>query len=389
MSYIMRKILNFLVVLSAGFTIGWYGHSFWQGLSTYDRQQLISAFDTSEPSKSAASQVSSDQDSNMLAFRSALHVRDNQLIISSYHALVYNHPEMQAEANIRLREYLQEELNAKRFLYLIPLLEEFLKTYPHEISAWNILVESYLQTGDKRQAILTLYKLETNLDDYEAIEKVKSRIKLLVQAYDQQLLQNNLLPQLLKFYEELSFIDESNYSYLFRRAELFAQLKDYTQALSLLDYLQSDSKWGAAAKRLKDKINEKMRAKEGILLTRHGEHFIVPVELDSQHKLSLLIDTGASLSVISKASFQNLSGGNIAQYQNQVRMNTAGGQVIAPVYRFKSITIAGRKLNDINVAVVDMPQSNAYQGLLGMNFLKFFQFEIDQEQSLLFLDPKH
>ncbi|MBU2710850.1 retropepsin-like aspartic protease [Zooshikella harenae] len=385
----MNKILNFLVVLSAGITIGWYGHVLWQELNEYDRQQLISAFDISQVIESEPIQVPSPQTPYWQALQDALLAKDNQLIITSYHALVQSNPVMQQDADILLREYFQGELDAKRFVYLIPLLENLLQIYPQDITTWNILIESYLQSADIRQAIFTLYKLESNLDDYEDIEKVKSRIKLLVQAYDQQLLEDNQVTQLLKFYEELSFIDESNYSYLFRRAELFAQLKDYTQALSLLDYLQSDLKWGAAAKRLKDIILEKMRAKEGILLTRHGEHFIVPVELNGQYKLNLLIDTGASLSVISRGFFQNVIGNNVAHYQSQVRMNTANGQVIAPVYRFKNISIAGRKVNDIDVAVVDMPESSVYQGLLGMNFLKFFQFEMNQEQSLLFLDPKH
>ncbi|MGI0120052.1 retroviral-like aspartic protease family protein [Zooshikella sp. RANM57] len=385
----MNKILNFLVVLSAGVTIGWYGHVLWQELNEYDRQQLISTFDIRQVIETEPVQTPSLQASYWRAFQDALLTKDSQLIINSYHALVLSNPVMQQDADILLREYLQGEFNAKRFVYLIPLLEALLKNYPQDITTWNILIESYLQSADIRQAIFTLYKLESNLDNYEAIEKVKSRIKLLVQAYDQQLIEDNQVTQLLKFYEELSFIDESNYSYLFRRAELFAQLKDYSQALSLLDYLQSDYKWGAAAKRLKDKILEKMRAKDGILLTRHGEHFIVPVELNSQYKLNLLIDTGASLSVISRAFFQNVIGNNVAHYQSQVRMNTANGQVIAPVYRFKTISIAGRQVKDIDVAMVDMPESNAYQGLLGMNFLKFFQFEMDQEQSLLFLDPKH
>ena len=70
-------------------------------------------------------------------------------------------------------------------------------------------------------------------------------------------------------------------------------------------------------------------------------------------------------------------------------INTAGGKVRAPIYRFASFQIDGFRVKDIQFVV--MPRIHGEKnsvGLLGMNFLSRFDFQIDQQQNLLILSPQ-
>ncbi|MEW5248551.1 retropepsin-like aspartic protease family protein [Microbulbifer sp. 2201CG32-9] len=142
------------------------------------------------------------------------------------------------------------------------------------------------------------------------------------------------------------------------------------------------------AQQLKTKIFNKLKAKEGIALRKVNGHFIASGVLGGRHKVELLIDTGATLSVISSQFFQQLNANYQPEFLSKTVMNTANGQVVVPVYRFDQFSIDGRVINDIEFAVMSLPGVEESQGLLGMNYLKNFRFNIDQENSLLFLDLK-
>ena len=57
-------------------------------------------------------------------------------------------------------------------------------------------------------------------------------------------------------------------------------------------------------------------------------------------------------------------------------------------YRFERFEIDDFYLNDVNFVIIDLDNMTNYHGLLGMNFLKKFKFQIDQEEALLILSPK-
>ena len=70
-------------------------------------------------------------------------------------------------------------------------------------------------------------------------------------------------------------------------------------------------------------------------------------------------------------------------------IDTAGGIVEAPIYRFESFAIGEYRVRDIEFVVMALSQNNgASQGLLGMNFLKYFAFNLDQDKQHLILQPR-
>ncbi|UAA40802.1 aspartyl protease family protein [Paraneptunicella aestuarii] len=62
------------------------------------------------------------------------------------------------------------------------------------------------------------------------------------------------------------------------------------------------------------------------------------------------------------------------------------GNLVAPVYRFSSLSIGNSYVDDIAIVVLPLENMDS-DGLLGMNFLRAFRFEIDQAQDMLILAP--
>ncbi len=74
------------------------------------------------------------------------------------------------------------------------------------------------------------------------------------------------------------------------------------------------------------------------------------------------------------------------RYQDTGRtgvFNTANGLVRAPVYKLDALLVGDWQVSQLEIGVLDLGGSPAIDGLLGMNFLRHFQFFIDQNEALL------
>jgi len=122
-----------------------------------------------------------------------------------------------------------------------------------------------------------------------------------------------------------------------------------------------------------------------VSLTSLGDHFIAPIKL-GRYQANLMIDTGASTTVITTEKFRTLNRRFAREYIGTFTVNTAGGQVAAPIFQFKQVFIGGFRIDDVAVVVLDMPDFSFADGLLGMNLLRQFDFKIDQKNQQLLLN---
>lgn len=123
---------------------------------------------------------------------------------------------------------------------------------------------------------------------------------------------------------------------------------------------------------------------QSIALLRHGAHFLVKSKVNNTG-LKLLIDTGATTTSISEDVLDKIKRGGEYRLLGNYTINTAAGQIEAPVYRIKSLQVGDYQVT--NLAIIVLPNSNlgGANGLLGMNFLREFEFRIDQQKSRLYL----
>ncbi|MCJ8273073.1 MAG: retroviral-like aspartic protease family protein, partial [Psychrosphaera sp.] len=116
-------------------------------------------------------------------------------------------------------------------------------------------------------------------------------------------------------------------------------------------------------------------------------HYLVSGLINETNDIKLMIDTGASLSVLTQARFDEIENWTSPLYMGDTLLNTAGGQINAPIYQFERYQINDFYVDKISFVIIDLENMTDYHGLLGMNFLKQFKFEIDQQNNLLILSP--
>lgn len=122
-------------------------------------------------------------------------------------------------------------------------------------------------------------------------------------------------------------------------------------------------------------------------LQQVGHLFVVTVKLNGEQDAQLIVDTGASHSVVSRRLASQL-GLYSDVTLGSVTMNTVGGSVQAPLVRIKSIRLAEAEVRDSVVVVHDLPDSpGSVEGLLGLSALREFQVTLDPTKKVLSLQP--
>jgi len=135
-------------------------------------------------------------------------------------------------------------------------------------------------------------------------------------------------------------------------------------------------------------LSQQQRAQEGIALHSVMGQFVVRVVFDEAVALDLMIDTGATVTALSREAVATLHQYGVLQdTQQQVQVNTANGVVMSPLYQVGRMRVGDWEMRDVELLQVNLG-SQEVDGLLGMNFLGQFAFSIDQQQALLYLDSK-
>ncbi len=113
------------------------------------------------------------------------------------------------------------------------------------------------------------------------------------------------------------------------------------------------------------------------------------VLLNNTLKTKLILDTGASFTMISKATARKL---NIRTNGVQtVKIMTGSGYINAPLVKIPEIEVKGLIVRNVDAIVADLPvhtsgDSHEIAGLLGLSFLENFRISIDRANNLVVLE---
>ena len=116
-----------------------------------------------------------------------------------------------------------------------------------------------------------------------------------------------------------------------------------------------------------------------------GNQYLVNLTINRSDDVKLLIDTGASITTLSRAAFESLNSFDEAEKRDRRAFRTAGGVVMGTVYSFPEVSLGAYLMKNIQIAVLDFDTNREIDGLLGMNVLEQFRFQIDQENTRLIL----
>lgn len=116
-----------------------------------------------------------------------------------------------------------------------------------------------------------------------------------------------------------------------------------------------------------------------------GNVAVVQARINDSAYVNLIVDTGASNTMISSAVARDL-GIDLEAAHPTAMFQTANGIISAPTVTLDSIEVQGMEVRGLTVSVQDI--SPEVSGLLGLDFLQHFRMDIDHQNALLHLEKK-
>ena len=259
----------------------------------------------------------------------------------------------------------------------------FLEHFYFDADVMQMQAAAYLKTQQPFAAIKTLYQLKTHLTSTAEANKLTDTLHTWVQDYLQTLLQKKQWTDLLTLYNYLVIAEPNHAEYFFGQANIFVEVQDYQNAKLALAHVYDDPTLGTAATKLAARIARIQQGQVSIPLIKAGGNYTLKATLDNRFDMDMMIDTGASISALSRKTFTDIASNSAPVFVDTVKVSTANGVVLAERYRFTNITLQNLTASNVDFLVMDdLPEGH---GLLGMNILNRFSFEIDQQNSALLL----
>ncbi|MCF2948579.1 retroviral-like aspartic protease family protein [Paraglaciecola aquimarina] len=305
-----------------------------------------------------------------------------------------NREELLRQANLWLQE---KNINA-----LSSLLIRYLKKHPQDMDFLLIEAKLKVETGLLSDAIIHYYGLLRQSMTPTQQTEIEQQILKLASTTINQLKNTYSWDVLAEFVEPLVQIDPENRLYILSLARAYAEQFQALLMENILAALPFDDPAANAIRRIitiqqarlenpntdsgpTDKQTAIAEFGRSVQLTQFGDQFVVKALL-SNNQVDLLIDTGASITAVSKQFYDNLSNRYKRNFLGRFSVSTANGTVRAPIYQFRDLVINHVKVENISIVVLPMSSLQNANGLLGMNFLREFDFKIDQRQALMFIE---
>ncbi len=304
---------------------------------------------------------------------------------------VTNRAELLAQANLWFEE--------KNLITLGTFLQRYLKQYPQDMDFLLIEAKLKVETTLLSDAIAHYYDLLRKPMTAAQQSAIELQIEQLSKSTIEQLRRNYSWDILAMFVEPLLQLEPNNRLYILSLAMAYAELFQEGLMENVLASLKFDDPDAQAIRKIiaaqqaipnEEKIDNldtgATTANLGrpVPLKQFGNQYVVEAKLSS-NPVALLIDTGASVTAISKKYFNNLSNRYKVNYLGRFSIGTAGGSIMARMYQFQELTINHVTVQNLPVVILPMQSIANADGLLGMNFLREFDFKIDQRQSVMFI----
>lgn len=285
---------------------------------------------------------------------------------------------------VQVKAWIKDE----QLPYATGFIESALHYQPYAKDFLELNALLLLAQNNPLEAISTYIEIHQNSFELTEQDQFASKIESiaddLLQQYSEAQRWSDAIELLLTLATEFPHKDR----YLLRLAQAYIEQQEYENALAILRQFEHDPDYQRQVTELLQQIANAQSEITAIPLTRIGNHFLVSGQFEPNQSVKLMIDTGASMSVITQRHFEQLANWLYPTYIRDSEFSTAGGIVNAPIYQFAQFEIGGFVVAPIEFAVLDMPNFTKGDGLLGMNFLQHFQFQINQSAETLSLEPQ-
>lgn len=409
----MKPLVVSMCLVLSGATAGWFLRDLTHERNLFLAQEPAASLDlavaTSAPIQhSAATETNSaivlSPPQSSVSITSPMPASFADLLKSGeyYQAIGYYETAVQIEGGDQLPlkaelvNYLRARIQGCADGAFIELVQLWLQAYYADIDVLLMLAENQSFCGSPEEAARTLQIANTYALNPGERASVAAGVARLVAATDKQLSRQKDWIELLGFYEFLEATDLATSTSQLSRASLYARIGETQRSRELLLALRENDdrinvEWTAALNRQLANVSEQplsdTRPQHEIALTRRGNHYNVSASINGGNPLALVIDTGASITTLSRESFSKMDTGQ-ARYLGTQLFNTANGVTQGEIYRVDSIRLGEIDIPNPKIAVLDFEPSAGLDGLLGMNVLQRYRFEIDQDKDILYMSPR-
>lgn len=382
----MRRLISRLTLLSVGLVLGWIAHEVYAPTSDGARDTAaVPSAGTASNANDSMSRPTDDVAANTLrVYLDAGRYPDAVQWLVTAHAAGPMNPALEQDV-LALEEHISALAGAGRGAQAHALLDDILAVLPAFIDARWMLAQLQIEEKQYEKSVDTLYSGRSYVATLDDLQRIERQIKQTVSTSHGQLVACCDAARLAAFYEHLVALDSSRTDYYVALAQAYADGGRLNAATKTLSMVLHDPEVGAQARSLLAKLEGRASDGTQIPLQRHGNQYLVPVLFNDSVELTLLLDTGASMTVLSAAAFDVLRAA--ATPLGERALTTANGKVVAQVFRVSSVAVGGRRVDDVVVAVVDQLDESGLAGLLGMDYLDDFQFSIDRQADALYLMP--
>tara|TARA_R110002073_G_scaffold6938_3_gene40175 strand:- start:1471 stop:2412 length:942 start_codon:yes stop_codon:yes gene_type:complete len=261
---------------------------------------------------------------------------------------------------------------------------------PQPTEFHQLLVETQLLIRAERFEQAFEHLLDLSYLPVGPVEQDEFRRQLaeFVDTYTRALIAINQFRQVDAFYERLTLSLPQYAEYQLQLGKLRIQMGNGDAALSPLAQISNHERYGAEARELINQVEQSVAADislESLPLAGGAGQFIVEASIDGRYPIKLLVDTGAAMTAIDAGVLQMAGYDLNAEQQYFV---TANGVVSAPVVTVGNLSLGRAKLAQLPVGALPLSMPGDVVGLLGMNFLRHYDFRIDQDNRLLILDKR-
>jgi clan AA aspartic protease (TIGR02281 family) len=151
-------------------------------------------------------------------------------------------------------------------------------------------------------------------------------------------------------------------------------------------------KWEAKKKEQQQRIEQQKLAEEEkpkrIEFSKDSQGIIIEATLNNKVKVSLVLDTGASVILLGKGVAEKL-GINPGNMKPDAKITVADGRKVDAKYiTLESVKVVNVEAVKVEAAIIfdEIGDAGFHDGLLGMSFLKRFNFKVDQRDKKLILE---
>ncbi|MBA6409008.1 retroviral-like aspartic protease family protein [Pseudoalteromonas sp. 5Ae-yellow] len=301
--------------------------------------------------------------------------------LSSYEQLKNSNPEsaknLYSSWLVQLKIWLNSNL-----LLSESFLNALLNNSPYNVELLNLQVEYLINSEQTQNAIIALFELNSLLPAHQQNNE-NIRLNTLTQNELHTLTEQQNWQAIIEQTQIWLDYKSDNAQFLYPLAYAYYQQGDLISAQATLDRMPNQHNLKSQVQTLQAMINKAQSQDDFVALTPYGAHYLINSEINNNLSTELMIDTGASVTSLPTNIIEQISPQPL--YLGDVTVNTANGRIVVKRYQIESFKVGSQIIYGFEVLSIENTRG---QGLLGMNFLSRFKFNINQQTDELELSAK-